>query len=414
MIASFYKLERDKNKKTRFVGLQNNASLSIDNKSYKLIKRPVEMNELSCRCEPFTEDIQPTFLVISDDYGRYIYGSLAGIPLLNEDNQTEINGTDLKSMLSSDVIMELKEEYFTVNDYIDFIFSEWENQVNQNSFKCVLEYKEDCCRVEIDDKLYQPIFEKKVYNAWEEIKCFLKAYDLYIDTELDLINSQVIFIIGKIMKNPLNIKLWEYGIKNYGKWVANINECQGYCIDKDGIWKVGFIWILNSRNNMVALKKIDKRPEDTIRGEKNIIYWIEKEDIFYLYDEDSKKWIITENPRDIYPIKRKVVISEEDLDDANYLAASELFDSKYNENIELSLKDVDCVFENQRLSHIDNNNNILKSENVIYPDFETKFVIYVNKGEGKYKELPCGELHFDSSGLVKFQIGWRYTSVEFI
>src|SRR5699024_5640695 len=116
MIASFY----DKN----FKGLQNNASLVISKDSYSLIKRPVEMNTLSCVCEPFTEDIQPTFLVIQDNKGGCVYGCLAGIPLLNENNQTEINGTDLKSMLSSDVILQ-PTTYDYVNDYITYIFNQW-------------------------------------------------------------------------------------------------------------------------------------------------------------------------------------------------------------------------------------------------------------------------------------------------
>ena len=52
MIISFYNKD--------FVGLQNNASLLIDKNSYRLIKRPIELNDFSCICEAFTEDIQPT------------------------------------------------------------------------------------------------------------------------------------------------------------------------------------------------------------------------------------------------------------------------------------------------------------------------------------------------------------------
>ena len=89
---SFY----DKN----FKGLQNNASLVISKDSYSLIKRPVEMNSLSCVCEAFTEDIQPTFLVIQDNKGSYVYGCLAGIPLLNENNQTEINRFMLRWLMN--------------------------------------------------------------------------------------------------------------------------------------------------------------------------------------------------------------------------------------------------------------------------------------------------------------------------
>lgn len=339
MIVSFYD--------ETFRGLQNNASLVIDTKSYKLIKRPVEMNELSCICEPFTENIQPTFLVISDDRGRYIYGSLAGVPLLNNNNQTEINGTDIKSMLSSDVILEAGT-YTSVNEIIRYIFNQWNNQVNQNSFNCELLFNDNVGTIQIGDLTAQ--YSKDVYNAWEEMQSYLKYYDLYLDTKIDLVNKKVQFIVGKTMLTKLNIKLWEYGIKNYGKWIADVNECQGYYVNEEtNTWTAGERWILTSNNNIT----------------------------------------VTESNRDIYPIKRKIIISNESLLDANIQALEDLLNALYNENIEIPT-------------------------DTIQPDFETRFEVYVNKGEPKYKDLPCGELHYDASGLTKVQIGYRYTGVQFI
>lgn len=339
MIVSFY----DKN----FKGLQNNASLVVDKDSYKLIKRPVEMNDLTCKCEPFTENIQPTFLVVSDDLGRYVYGCLAGVPMLNDLNQTEINGTDLKSMLSSDVLLN-KLSFENVNDVITYIFGEWNYQVNQNSFKCELVFNNNVGTIPLTDLI--PSYEKDIYNAWEELQSCLKFYDLYIDTDIDLVNKTVFFRIGKAMYRQLNIKLWEYGIRNYGKWVADVNECQGYYHSDDtSEWIAGYKWVLTSNNKITT----------------------------------------DESFRDIYPIKRKIVVSTNSLENANVEALSTLLDSLYNENIEITTVNVE-------------------------PTFETRFEVYVNKGEEKYKDLPCGELHYNASGLIKFQIGYRYTGVEFI
>ena len=343
MIASFY----DKN----FKGLQNNASLVISKDSYSLVKRPVEMNSLSCVCEAFTEDIQPTFLIIQDNKGSYVYGCLAGIPELNKDNQTEVNGTDLKSMLSSDVILEpTANNYTTVNDYITYIFNQWKEQVNQNSFNVELVFNENVGTINLTD-LTPAIEEKDVYNAYDELAQYLKYYNLYIDTSIDLIDKKVVFTIGRTMFRNLNIKLWEYGIRNYGKWVADINEAQGY-YNNNGVWTAGYKWILTSDNNITT----------------------------------------NESLRDIYPIKRSVVVSTESLEEANEESLTELLDSLYNENIELNADD------------------ILQAN----ANFETKFSIYLKQGQGKYKELPCGELQYDATGLVKVQIGYRYTGVEFI
>ena len=62
MIISFYDHE--------FKGLPNNASLVVDNPSYSLVRRGVELDELKCTCEAFKEDIQPTFLIVKNDRGN--------------------------------------------------------------------------------------------------------------------------------------------------------------------------------------------------------------------------------------------------------------------------------------------------------------------------------------------------------
>lgn len=337
MIVSFY----DKN----FKGLQNNASLVVDKDSYSLIKRPIEMNSLTCICEPFTENIQPTFLIIKDNIGNKIYSSLAGIPLLNSENKTEINGTDLKSMLSSDVILE-PITYTLVKDYIKYVFDEWKSQVNQNSFNVELVFNAN-----VTDAIgyLKPSNDKAVYNAFDEIQAYLKYYNLYLDSDIDLVNKKVIFTIGKTMFRNMNIKLWEYGIKDYGKFIADVNECQGY-YNNGTSWTAGYKWIMTSSGAVTT----------------------------------------TESNRDIYPIKRKIFVSEEDLTDANTQALTELLNNLYNEDITLNA--IDQI-----------------------PDYETKFNIYVNRGdEHPYKSLPCGELHYNNVGLIKFQIGYRFTGAEFI
>ena len=343
MIASFY----DKN----FKGLQNNASLVISKDSYSLIKRPVEMNTLSCVCEPFTENIQPTFLVIQDNKGGYVYGCLAGIPLLNENNQTEINGTDLKSMLSSDVILDTTaNSYTTANDYITYLFNQWKEQVNQNSFNVELKFNDNVETINLTD--LKPTFtEKDIYNAYDEMSQYLKYYNLYIEGSIDLINKKVVFTIGRTMFRNLNIRLWEYGIKNYGKWVADTNEAQGY-YNNNGTWQEGYKWILTSSNDITT----------------------------------------NESLRDIYPIKRKVIVNTESLEKANEESLTELLNSLYNENIDLNADD------------------ILQAN----ANFETKFAIYLKQGDGKYKDLPCGELQYDATGLIKVKIGYRYSGVDFI
>lgn len=338
MIVSFY----DKD----FKGLQNNASLTVDAGSYSLIKRPVEVNTLTCRCEAFTEDIQPTFLVIKDDRGGYVYGSLAGIPTLSKDNITEVTGTDLKTIFSSDILFTPASSYSTVNSYLQALFNDWNVQVNQGTIPCELVFQSYVGTLPIGG--YAPSTEKRVLDVWAEMQGYLKFYNLYLDSYVDLINKKVRFTVGKTMYRNLNIRLWEYGIKDYGKWIASVSEAQGY-YENDGSWTAGTRWILTSKNQITT---------DTAN-------------------------------RDIYPIKRRIFTSTDSVQDADTQALTALLDAMYNENIDLPATDVT-------------------------PDFETKFSIYLKRGGELYKELPCGELHYDSSGLKQFQIGYRFTGAEFI
>lgn len=354
MIISFYDRQ--------FNGLQNNASLVIDNSSYSLVKRGIEFDSLSCKCEAFTENIQPTFLVVKNDKGNYIYACLAGIPQLNADNQTEITGSDLKTMFKSDVIVNSAKSFGSVNSYFQYVFENWNSQVNQKSFKCELVFDDEEL-ILFDDKLLPSGDGETAVNAWEDVFApYLKYYGLYMTGKVDLVAKKVIFIVGKSMEYPLNIKLWEHGVKNYGKWVADVNETQGYVL------------------NTVTGKLIAK-----------------------VENGSEVKWILTSQnaistnvaDRDIFPVKRKVIIKETDdeskietlLAEAAKEALLTLTNSMFNENIEL--------------------------ENV-QADFKTQFNIYVKRGEKLYKSLPCGELHYDCAGLKKVQIGYRFTGIQFL
>lgn len=328
-----------------FKGLQNNASLNIHKDNYSLVKRPIELDELSCTCEPFTEDIQPTFLVVKDNIGGYVYGCLAGVPTLNNDNQTEITGTDLKSMLSSDIVIK-PSTYSSVNDYIRYIFNEWNNNVNKG-FTCELVFNDNVGSVSFEE--LQPTTDEIIVDALEEIQTYLRRYNLFIEGKLDLINKKVIFTIGRTMYRKFNVKLWEYGIKNYGKWIASVNECQGYYESETGLVPSSNKWILTSKNQITT----------------------------------------TEELRDIYPVKKKIITSNESLLQADKEALSELLNYLFNEDIEIPALNLNV-------------------------DFETRFEVYVKQGKEKYKDLPCGALYYNANGLNKIQIGYRYTTVDFI
>ncbi len=359
MIVTFYD--------ETFNGLQNNASLVIDNASYSLTRRAVDLDELKCTCEAFTENIQPTFVVIKNDRGNYVYGALAGVPQLTEDNQTKITASDLKTMLKADVLLDLSQEFSDVNAFLEHVFSKWNEQVTQGSFTCELVLNDNVGTIAFD--FLKPAAETwAVYDAWEDIFApYLKYYGLFMVAELDLVAQKVVFRIGISMYRDVTVKLWEWGIYDYGKWVADVNETQGYVLNKaetdhEKQLTMGTRWILTSQNE------------------------------------------ITNDPsnRDIYPIKRRITLEETDdasevealKTEADTEALKELVESMYQENIEIE--------------------GLLPRDQDPIVSLESRFNVVVRRGEAIYKSLPCGELQYDAAGLKKVQIGFRTTGISFI
>ena len=373
MIVAFYDEE--------FRGCLNNASLKGDVKNYKLIKRPIELNELSCTCLAFTENIQPTFLIIEDDDGNYIYGSLAGVPTLNKKNQTEINATDLKKILSSNIFIDASTiqtgNADTVRHSVKFLFDTW-NEQHDNKFTSELQFvgsftsEQNFNPDEIKD-LKLTDYKSGIYNALEEIQKFMRYYDLYMDTKIDVVNQKVIFMVGRTMVNKINLNLRDMGVQNYGKIVADINEAQGYVVKTENNAET---WYRNSYQGV------------------NSIRWI--------LTSDNK--ITTDTTlRDIYPVIRELASSSEDMYEANKLALEALLGMKYNEDIDLDAETI--------------KSDLKRFESRELPLFSAKFDVYTESGVnvGFYKSLPCGELEYNANNeLVRFKTGYRYTSVNFI
>lgn len=385
MIVTFY------NKK--FEGLQDNASLVVDNGSYSLVRRGVEMDELKCTCETFTADIQPTFIVVKNDRGNYVYGALAGIPQLDKKNQTKVTGSDLKSMLKSDVLLDFSTVPPSPKEFFRIVFDEWNLSVNQNSFCCELIFDEDLDAVSWDER--KPYSEGIArYNAWEDLFVpYLKFYDLFMTTKIELTEKKVVFRIGCAKNGRTeNVKLWELGIYDYGKWIASVNETQG-CVLNTATKEIkeGIRWVLTSKNEFIS--------DSGSAADKQKV--LEK--------------------RDCYPIKRKIILKETDdesketelLNEANTEALKELADSMFKENLEISNVEFLQRFEIRRNGSIVASNAL--EEDKVAEMLGTRFRIFANRGDKvPYKELPCGELHYNENGLKKIQIGYRFTGLQFI
>lgn len=339
MIITFY----DKD----FNALQNNASLNVG--EWSLTRRAVDFDDFTATSEPFLEDMNPTFVVLKDDYGRYKYAAFAGIPELTTEDKTQLQASDLKTIFNNEILSSLGT-YTKLGAYFDDLFTVFDTQVVQGSF--TIEY--DTSRIShIDLADLVPSTELAVYNVWEDcILPYLKYYDVYIETLLDVKQHKIIFTFKLTNDKTVPLRLWEFNIRNYGKYITSLNETQGI-VSNGGVLTYGTRWILKADNGITT--------DTTLR--------------------------------DLYPIKRKVIFEETDdadevqdlLTQANVDALKELVEARYQESFTIS-----AVAE-PRYANV---------------DFDTRFMVYADRNVF-YKYLPLGEIVEDSRGTKTLKIGYK-------
>ena len=339
MIITFY----DKD----FNALQDNASLNVG--EWNLTKRAIDYDDFTATSEPFLEKINPTFVVFKDDLGRYKYGAFAGIPELTKENQTKLQASDLKTIFNNEIITSFST-YNTLKFYFDSLLNIFNTQCVQNSF--IVEFNTDAISsISMGDMA--PTSELAVYNVWEDcIVPYLKYYDVYIESNLNIKQKKIIFTFKWCGAKLLPLRLWEYNIRNYGKYISSLNETQGAVI-YDGNITYGFKWILKADNGITT---------------------------------DSSL-------RDLYPIKKKFVVEETEdsseitslLNKVNVDALKELVEARYQESFTIN------VDNDQRYSNI---------------GFDTTFNIYSERGVF-YKALPLGEITENNKGNKTLKIGYK-------
>lgn len=363
MIITFY----DKD----FTALQENSSLNVGN-SWELKRKAVDFDDFTATSEAFLEDINPTFVVLQTDLGRYKYGAFAGVPTLNSDNQTEIQASDLKTIHNNQVLLNFNSDdtssltytlvetgtgtgtYTTLYELLTYIFAEFYTQVIDDSFEIEYDLTE-ITDIAIDN-LY-PDTGIQVYSLWDDLlETYFKYYGVYMDSKLDIANKKLIFTVHKTDANTKALHLYDFGEKNYGKWVASVNKCWAVVYDTStGICTKSDKWILNSNNEIGLEGKIDE---------------------------------------DLYPTKNKISYQEtDDTDEVSSLlqegvieCIENLADARYNESIEIQVNGT--VYEED--------------------GFDTNYDVYLEQGNhDKYKTLPIGEIDEKGDGTITFTVGYK-------
>lgn len=346
MIISFY----DKN----FKALQNNASLNVG--EWNLTRRVVDFDDFNAISEAFVEDVNPTFIIMSDDFGRYKYGAFAGVPSLQENNQSIIQASDLKTIFNNEIMFLFNcEETDTLKDVFDNILNEVKTQIIQGT----LNIEFDTLNLEnIDLDILKPsAIEFEVYNVWTDLLVpYLKFYNIFIDTKIDLRNKKIIFTFLNAKSQIKTLKLFE--VQNeYEKQISSINDCQA-------IVQIGSQFVYSNKYLLLSNNDIT----------------------------------IDESKRDILPVKNKIVLkTTENVADVEKLllegieeCLTTLIEARYSETIKIKVSDT--FFEKD--------------------EFGVSYDIFIKKGQF-YKNIPIGQIYENFKGVKTITIGYKADDVTF-
>lgn len=363
-----------------FNPLTDNSSLNVE--SFELVRMAVDIDTFTCTCQSHSIKINPFFITLEDNHGRYVYGALAGLPAnIKRSNKTDIIAADLKTLFKGDVVADFTTSTFTnLKGYIQKLFSIFSAQLVQETFP----FDYDLTDIETLPIDMLVIKTDKAFKTdlWALISEVLLYNDCYIESRIQLYeteernrNGQLITIPKgihfRIARNdifPKSIILTDYNVEDFAKRVSPTNEFVAY--DKD---------------------------------------LIEIQAVYYL--KENNKFTTNKNERDLFPVKRKIFASENSKGEA--LLA--LFENRYQENISINL--------NRRFEEMEVSGILREIENKEYY-FDTLLTIYpkAEYDEGgnrtnEYKSLPIGAIGIRESkneSIYWIEAGYRPSRTELL
>lgn len=333
-----------------FNALQDNSSLNVADFSIK--RKAVDFDDFNFTSEPYLLNVNPCFVVLKDDYGVLKYSAFAGIPQLTDENKTECQCSDLKTIFNNNIVTSFGT-YSYLDDYFSAVLTAFNLQVLQGSFSLVVDLT-TINTIAISELI--PSTDLAVYNVWEDcILPYLKYYDCYLTCDLSIKNKTINVYVKKIDTETKVLRAWEYGLKNIGKWVSSINETQAV-VSVSGSLTYGDKFILLKNNSITT----------------------------------------TASLRDLYPIKNTIILKETTdsgeltnlLNEANQEALEKIVNGRYNESIEITSADFEDI------------------------DFGTSFNVYTEKGVF-YKKLPVGIITETNENTKTITIGYKIDDISF-
>lgn len=327
--------------------------------SWSRTQRAVDFDEIKIVGEQIPYSANPFFIVVNDRQGRQMFSGLASTPSIDEKNKkTTIVLKDFLTLLNSEIYVP-KGMYTdgSLSHYIGQLISFCFNRQISTGLDNDIKYDvTDIFDIKLDSSINFPFATETIKEkAYTLINQAINYYNIYCVSEINLKEKTLTFKFKKSGINKDSIKLSDFGFNYVEKSFGDCNRVNIYKLEEGSITPTRKAEYVLTKNNEV---------------------------VRYYFD------VVDENEL-VYPAKCKIIIVKDssELNKARYDAVMELAQNRYQENIDLDA---------QRYKSIKDLTNI---------DFS--YSIEVNMPDGKYKNLPVGEIETDSKGKHIVRLGHR-------
>ncbi len=374
---------------------------NVDHVTYDLTTRVYDPDSFSAEgvCD---SNVNDAFIaVLNDDQGNYCYACFVD-SIKPEKKKRTIKGLDFKTLWDTDILLDFTEAKsfdgylrMIVYEVEKAVFGDWPYTIGNINVKVLMGLMgENTAHI---FGSYQGTY--KIVNAYSFLKCYLKYYELNIESKYDVSTNTITFSFVKCEKSvsvDLNDFLYELTTTSseVNRTVATLQydtktpetDDEGNILysdvqetDENGDPKV------DEKGNPVYIPIYKPRPSDLATK----YYYRDRENNVVEGDADGNHTDGTPIEGRLYPVRTKIFEAEY-LRDAQYDAVNELANARYVDNI--------VIDHNAVRDPIDFSG---------YPLY-TKVNLYY---EGKlYKTLPISEkiTKLDASGeSIKIKLGFK-------
>ena len=323
--------------------------------SWSRTQRAMDFDDLRIVGEQIPYSAEPFLVVVNDRQGKQVFSGLASTPEIDDKSKkTTLSLKDYTTLFNSEIIVDWSQlsDNCSLGQYLHFIFTAWKSQVDIGFESIILDTNE-IEGILWDSEAIPLGKDTESVLLYDLVRDAMNYYDVFCLPNLDVYRKTLTFKFKESGTRHVSIRLKDFGINSFDKSFGEYNRATVY----SSTYTKDTIWALTTSNGIVKLPSTE-----------NLVY-----------PGKNRNFISKGSSED--------VTEEQALWNANYEAIMGLAANRYQEDIELNLKQYASISGLEELTF--------------------DYVASVYTEEGFYRDLPVGEIESDSNGKHIIRLGRR-------